>query len=163
MHGSMPEYINSTCRDFKVSFVHEVRHSLRVPQCGKLANKKAHIGKWAFCLLAPLRRLSSNVYLHPQQVKFEKPLKLSNALPFPEILAESSQIIRYLDLTPMRLKDLLVSRRSISSIQQVLDEAWSMQSIADAHEGSKGDVWTSVLKQFIDYGEIRRGIFSALP
>jgi len=33
-------------------------------------------------------------------VKFEKPLKLSNALPFPEIPAESSQIIRYLDLTP---------------------------------------------------------------
>ena len=32
----------------------------------------------------------------------------------------------------MRLKDLLVSRRSMSSIQQVLDEAWCMQSIADA-------------------------------
>jgi hypothetical protein len=30
-------------------------------------------------------------------VKFEKLLKLSNALPFPEIPAESSQIIRYLD------------------------------------------------------------------
>jgi hypothetical protein len=31
-------------------------------------------------------------------VEFKKPLKLSKALPFPEIPAESSKIIRYLDL-----------------------------------------------------------------